>query len=124
MSRGRAKILAAGALAVWISTQSGGALACACNFTRAYALGQADIAFVGGVISMRTQGDELFAVVEAGRALKGAAPKNLVVSTSRHLAMCGWRFSVGDQLTFSVQLRENVYSTNSCLMGALNPARR
>ena len=119
-----AKVATVFALAAWASTLPGEALACACNFTRSYALAQADLAFVGRVIRTRTEGDEQFAFVERVRSLKGSAPATLEVSTSSHAAMCGWNFDAGETLTFGVSRREDKFATNSCLMGPLNRARR
>lgn len=110
-----AAVLAAGGLAATP------ALACKCEqMTRAQAIARGDAAFEGLVVRVRFEGSQTYAEIETSRPLKGAVPRRVELGSRRSAAACGVVFREGQRLTFVARFAEQQFTTNSCLIRAVN----
>jgi len=107
--------LAAGALSITP------ALACKCEkLSRTQATARADVAFEGRVVRVRVEGSQVYTEIETSRPLKGAVPRRVELGSRRSAAACGVMFREGQRLTFAARFAEQQFTTNSCLMNAVN----
>lgn len=97
------------------------AFACSCaKQTRAQAAAQASIVVTGRVLNVRRDGANVYARIETAQVLKGAAPPVVEVMTPASSAACGYAFEKGKFQVIAARLSEQQFSTNSCLMNAIN----
>jgi hypothetical protein len=86
-------------------------------------MAQTPIVFEGRVMRVRRERDSVYADIEMSRVLKGSVPRMVEVGTPASSAACGYAFKAGDRLTVGVRLAQQMFTTNVCTMGPLNPAR-
>jgi len=100
------------------------ALACSCAAVDpARDLGRYDAAFVGTVLSHRVEhpnapllssADPAFWTFDVERAVKGALPRRLVVTTAAEGASCGLELERGDRVALLLTREHENYSSGLC----------
>ena len=116
------KFLAPAVTTILLLASGSAALACKCAVSsREAAARQSQFVFDGRVLRVRTDNEAHYAIIEMLRPIKGAIPGTLEVATPQSSASCGYDFRKGQLLTVGVNLREQQFWANSCVMQVLNP---